>query len=466
VRYGVLAFVCVLSMITYLDRVSFGVAAPILADELSLSSIADLKWAFTAFAIAYALFEIPTGWLGDVWGPRGTLIRIVVWWSLCTALTGVIGLKWGSVALGGLGTLIVLRFLFGAGEAGAYPNIARALHNWFPVHQAATAQGWVWMSGRLAGGLTPLIWMWLVLGTSWSAPIVSWRGAFLLFGLVGVAWCIGFAWFFRNQPRSHPHVNEAEWTEIEADRETGAAEVAVPWGRFIRSRNLLLLCLMYFCMVFGWYFNITYLPSYLHNRYQLDSNSVSTAIYQGAPLWIGAFSCLAGGILVDRLIRRSGNRRRSRRLVGMAGEGLCALCWLVAMFAPNVYVFVVAVSLAALSNDMTLASTWATCQDIGQRYTAITAACMNTIGSLGAAASGWITGTIIQGSLRSHATALQMSVADLPSVEKRAAELDGFQYCFISYFGVYLLAMLCWRFIDPDTPIVGEPVPIRSQASQ
>ena len=129
VRYAVLAFVCALSMITYLDRVCFGQVAPILASELSLDSVADLKWAFTAFALAYAIFEIPSGWLGDIWGPRSTLLRIVVWWSACTALTGVVGLKFGSIMLGGLATLIVLRFLFGMGEAGAYPNITRALHN-------------------------------------------------------------------------------------------------------------------------------------------------------------------------------------------------------------------------------------------------------------------------------------------------------------------------------------------------
>src|SRR6185503_16572139 len=210
VRYGVLAFVCALSMITNLDRVCFGTVAPTLAGELSLGSVADLKWAFTAFAIAYALFEIPTGWLGDVWGPRGTLLRIVIWWSLFTALTGAVGLNVGSYVIGGLGTLVALRFLFGAGEAGAYPNITRAVHNWFPADQAATAQGWIWMSGRLMGGLTPMIWTLLVVGTAWTPSRVTWRGAFASFGLMGVAWCVAFARFFRDHPHDHPSVNAAE----------------------------------------------------------------------------------------------------------------------------------------------------------------------------------------------------------------------------------------------------------------
>jgi MFS transporter, ACS family, glucarate transporter len=463
VRYGVLALVSVLSMITYLDRACFGVAAPIIASELSLPSVADLKWVFTAFAIAYAVFEIPAGWLGDVWGPRSTLIRIVIWWSLFTALTGVVGLKYGSTIIGGLGTLIVLRLLFGAGEAGAYPNITRALHNWFPADRAATAQGWVWMSGRLAGGLTPLIWMLLVAGTSWTAPIVSWRGAFLMFGLVGVIWCVVFALFFRNHPRTHRLVNQAELQEIERNKETAEAELVIPWASFLRSTNLYLLCLMYFCMVYGWYFNITYLPSYLRNRYQLEPSSVVTAIYQGAPLWIGALSCLAGGLVVDWLMRRTGNRRKSRRILGVTAEGMCALCWLAATLAPNVHLFVAAVALAALCNDMTLASAWATCQDIGQRFTAVTSACMNTIGTVGAALSGWMTGSLIQYSLASRAAGLQLSLADLSASEKRDAELTGFQYSFLSYVGVYIVSMLCWRFIDADKPIVSEPKSSRSR---
>ena len=170
IRYRVLAFACVLSMITYVDRVCFGAAAPKLAAELSLSGVADLKWAFSAFAIAYAVCEIPSGWLGDSWGPRSTLIRIVLWWSLCTALTGAVGLRVGAVTLGGLGTLILLRFLFGAGEAGAYPNITRALHNWFPIEEQSTAQGWIWMSGRRMGGLTPLMWTLLTVGRGERPP--------------------------------------------------------------------------------------------------------------------------------------------------------------------------------------------------------------------------------------------------------------------------------------------------------
>jgi hypothetical protein len=181
------------------------------------------------------------------------------------------------------------------------------------------------------------------------------------------------------------------------------------------------------------------------------------ALYKGAPLWMGAFSCLAGGMLVDWLIRRTGNRQRARRLLGMTAEGMCALGWLAAIFAPNVHLFVLAISLAALCNDMTLASAWATCQDIGGRYTAVTAATMNTVGAIGAAVVGWTTGTIIELSLSAQASRLQVAVEQLPAAEKHAAIMTGFDYNFMTYAAVYVIAALCWRFIDSEKPIVAVP---------
>ncbi len=158
--------------------------------------------AHTAFAIAYGLFEIPAGWLGDRWGPRGTLLRIVIWWSLFTVLTGLVGMTFGSLTLGGLTLLVIVRFLFGAGEAGAYPNIARAIYNWFPLHRWEVAQGYIWMSGRIAGGITPLLWAILVSGTALTAPLVPWRGAFFVFGGLGLVWCCALPSGSATGPRS------------------------------------------------------------------------------------------------------------------------------------------------------------------------------------------------------------------------------------------------------------------------
>src|SRR5437667_7273599 len=182
VRYGVLGFACSLSMITYLDRVCFGTVAPFIQSEFDLTDT-QKGMLFSAFALAYAAFEVPTGWLGDVFGPRKTLIRIVLWWSLFTALTGLIYPSAMAFFL-----MLAVRFLFGIGEAGAFPNITRAFHNWFPFQERGFAQGAVWMAGRFAGGITPFIVLALL-------KVVEWRHTFHIFGALGAVWCLCF-WFW------------------------------------------------------------------------------------------------------------------------------------------------------------------------------------------------------------------------------------------------------------------------------
>jgi MFS family permease len=498
-------------MITYLDRVCIASAAPHMVKALGLRNVRDLNLAFTAFAFAYAIFEIPTGWLGDVFGPRSTLIRIVLWWSLFTALTGLVALTLpGGITLG-LTALVVIRFLFGVGEAGAYPNITRALHNWFPFTERGAAQGTVWMSGRLMGGLTPLVLLVLVEGLAVEgsapgapdflvAPLLSWREAFWLFGGLGVIWCLLFALWFRNRPEEKATVNEAERAIITSGRhDVAAAHAGVHWLKLLKSRNLWYLCLMYFCASYGWYFNITYLPSFLGEQYGVRQTSLSGALYKGGPLWMGALACLAGGFLTDRFIRRTGNRKWGRRLFGVVGHGLCALCFLACVFIPKApvalytFLFFLAISLAAFWNDMTMGSAWATCQDIGRRHAAIVAGCMNTIGNLGGAAAGYLTGEILKASAASYVAAQPDRLTSAPthllvqalgaqgvapagaplgaltqqvsalgvtqhltSVEMAAANLPGYQFNLLSFFLVYVAAALLWLWIDSTRPVFPE----------
>ncbi len=242
VRYVVLAFVAALSMITYLDRAAFPNVQDNVRSALGLATLEDLTLALTAFQFSYALFEIPTGWLGDVFGPRKTLIRIVLWWSFFIAVTGLVGEISGVSIFGsklpaftiyGLTALVAVRFLFGMGEAGAYPNIARAIYNWFPLHERGRASGVVWMTARFMGGLTPLIMT--VLLTRFG---VHWRAVFLLFGLLGVMWCVAFAIWFRNRPEEKPEVNDAERELIASDHGPEQVHTGVPWGRILRNRNV------------------------------------------------------------------------------------------------------------------------------------------------------------------------------------------------------------------------------------
>ena len=308
VRYTVLAFLCVLSMITYIDRAFWGSAQEDIRRELGLRSVADLAIALWAFQLAYALFEVPTGYLGDRYGPRKTLIRIVLWWSFFFCLTTLVGYQIGGVAIvgvTGLTILVAFRFLFGVGEAGAYPNIARGVYNWFPVSQRGTAQGAVWMSARFMGGLTPLIWLCLVdpemLG-------LHWKTGFWIFGGVGLLWCLGFALWFRNTPEEHPAVNQAERELIASGRGPEPVHHGVPWGRIFRSRNLWYVCGMYVCINYGWYFFMYFVPDFLKKQFAgergtLDVRSIM-ALMAGGPLLVGVFGCVIGGILTDRHVRR------------------------------------------------------------------------------------------------------------------------------------------------------------------
>jgi ACS family glucarate transporter-like MFS transporter len=473
VRFGVLGFVCSLSMITYLDRVCMGASSSYLVDALGLNGVEDLKWAFTAFTLSYAAFEIPTGWLGDVVGPRTTLIRIVLWWSFFTALTGLVGMALPGGIFLDLTALVVIRFLFGIGEAGAYPNITRALHNWFPFQERGAAQGAVWFSGRLMGGLTPLVLGLLIVGLQRKlidssaaasdlllSPMLSWRQAFWSFGVIGSIWCVLFAFWFRNRPQEKKSVNAAE-LEIIGERKLseGEAHARVPWGRLLKSANLWAICLMYFCASYGWYFFITYYFDFLEEQYGVDPKSIVGWLYKGGPLLVGALACLAGGLLTDRFIRHTGNRKWGRRLFGVTGHGLCAISFMASLAAPTAFWFFVAGSMASFFNDMTMGSAWATCQDIGKRYAAIVAGCMNTIGNLGGAAAGLMTGVILKHSVSAYAAAHGLDPQHIPHEFAAAARATGYQINLITFAAAYVIAMLLWLRVDATESVVGEDKP-------
>jgi MFS family permease len=476
VRFGVLGFACALSMITYLDRVCMGSAAKGFVDDLGLHDVADLNIVLSAFALAYSLFEVPSGWLGDRFGPRNVLIRIVLWWSFFTAITAVVGIQLGGYVIGSVGMLVVIRFLFGMGEAGAYPNITRALHNWFPFQERGFAQGAVWMCGRLMGGLTPLVWMILVEGVAWpsadatetSADLMipallgqgNWRATFWVFGLLGVVWCVLFALWFRNRPDEKKSVNAAELAKIRSGAaESQSAHAGIPWRRILASRNLWLLCLMYACQAYGWYFYINYLFNFLEQQHGLSKTSTLAAIYKGGPLWLGAVGCLVGGALTDWYIRRTGDRRWGRRLFGMFGHAMTAVCFFAVYLIesleqrPDPFWFSLAISLAGFFTDLTMAPAWATCQDIGRRYAAIVAGFMNMVGNFGGFLAGWATGWIVQKSQDAYALGLDTTRDALGDADKAAGALPGYQTNFLIYAAVYVVGVVCWSLIDSTKPV-------------
>ena len=437
VRYAVLALLCFLAMITYLDRAVYGSAQSKMMEAVG-QPVEKFYYLLVAFQLAYALCEVPTGWMGDTFGPRATLLRIVLWWSLFVALTGMAGMAipgTGTVLIG-FTVLVAIQFLFGMGEAGAFPNITRALYNWFPASQRGFAQGAIWLSARFMGGMTPVLWVLLTVHAG-----LDWRAALWLFAGVAVAWCLIFAFWFRNRPEEHPATNRAEQDFINSGRAPLSGHSGVPWGRLLRSRNLWFICLMYTVTNFNWYFLMYHLPRMLKGQFpelgETRGGQVQLALIGGAPLLVGMLGCLLGGLLTDRYVRRTGDRKWGRRVYGMVGYGLAGVAYLAATFViGNFWLFAACLMLVGFFNDLIMSSSWATCQDVGRRYAAIVSGCMNMVGNLGAAVGNFVTGTILE-----HYSG------------ERASE--GYVICFTMYAAIYAVGVLLWLKIDASKPIAG-----------
>ncbi len=275
-RHWVVVFAGALAVITFVDRTCMSQAKVSIAGDLGLSSV-QMGYVFAAFTTAYALFEIPGGWLGDLIGPRKVLIRVVLLWSFFTAATGRV---WN------LASLLVTQFLFGAGEAGAVPNLAKAFTQWLPVRERNRAVSIMWLCARWGGAITPLAVVWVI-------SLVGWRWAFAVFAAPGVIWVAFFYRWFRDRPRDHPGVNAAELALIGEGREPAVQRPAVPWAVILRSRTVWLLFVQYFCFGYGWYFYITWLPTYVKEVRAVDLHK--GALLSGLPLFFGGFACILSG---------------------------------------------------------------------------------------------------------------------------------------------------------------------------
>jgi MFS family permease len=405
-RHVMLAFALAAMAVAYLDRVCISTAAPAIKADLALSD-AQMGYVFSAFTLAYALFEVPSGWLADRFGSRWMLTRIVLWWSAMTAATG---------AATGFGSLVLLRWLFGMGEAGVLPSLTRAFGRWLPARERGRAFGLTIMAAALGGALTqPLVVALL--------ERFTWRQAFPIFGAVGVFWAAAwFAWF-RDDPRRHRGVNAAELAKIAGDAGADDASLAhprVPWGA-LGGRSLLALYAMYFGAIYGWYFYLTWLPTYLLRARGFDLKAVGWLA--ALPLLSIAAGSLAGGAISDVLVRRLG-ARAGLRLPGLVGLPLAALAIVAAVTAPEprhaAYFLAAAAGLAALG----VAPAWSVCLAIGGRHAGVVSGAMNTSGNLGGVAS--------------------------PIAVGLALEWWGsFDTPLYSVAVLYTFAALCWLAIDP-----------------
>lgn len=368
VRYRVVGFMLALGAITYLDRACIAALSPDIRRDLGLSK-EEMGWIFSAFAIAYAAFEIPTAWWSDRVGTRVVLTRIVAWWSGFTIATAA---AWN------LGSMIVIRFLFGIGEAGAWPNVARTFSRWIPRSERGTIQGIFFAAAHASGGLTPIIALAI-------AGLCGWRWTFVILGIPGIIWAIAWHRWFRDDPEQHPSVNPAELEKIVAgrDQSTGHHEGWAYWQQLLRHRNTWLLCLMYSPNSFGFYFCITWLPDYLREQHGFDS--MKLGLFSGLPLILSIVADLLGGLATDAVTKRFGLR------IGRAGVG--AISYLaagIAMFIattttqPELAAWCIAAAVAA--SMFTLGASWGAVIDVGGSHTGVVGAAMNTAGQIGSIA--------------------------------------------------------------------------------
>jgi MFS family permease len=414
-RGGVLAFAFLLTVITYLDRICISAAAPYMMADLHLT-VTQMSVVFSAFTLAYAAFEIPSGWLGDARGPRRVLTRVVLWWSGFTMLTGTAR---------GVGSLVTIRFLFGAGEAGAFPNLAGAFSRWFPARERGRATGVMMLGSRVGGMLSGPIALLLV--ARWG-----WRASFGIFGSLGIIWAGAWHAWYRDRPEDHPGVDGDELAWIRQDGVDRAAHRAAdtPWRAIFASRNLYAICAMYFGYAYGLYFYFTWLPTYLIR--ELGFSALRGGLFASLPFLLAGVADVAGGWLTDRLVRSHGLR------VGRCGLGCAAFSGAAALtfastlpLAPATKAVLLALALG--SADLALGACWATPVDIAPRHAGVMTGFMNSFGNIGGLMAPLVIGLAVE---RWQSWTLPFYIAAL----------------------VYTAGAVAWLAIDPRQQLETQPL--------
>jgi MFS family permease len=408
-RFVVIAFLCSLTFILYLDRVCISQAMNPIRKELNLNKT-QMGYVAMAFTLAYGLFEVPTGHWGDRIGARAVLTRIAVWWSLFTALTA---------ACFDLASLLVVRFLFGAGEAGALPNVARVIARWFPLAERGRVQGLVQTTMVLGGAAAPMV-------AAYIIEELGWRWAFVFFGLAGVAWASLFWIWFRDDPARHPAVNPVELDLIGAPGPAGQThQEGIPWKAALGNRSVWLLGGIMVFGAFNSYVYLTWFPTYLQEGRgvgQIEAGWLSSLVLGGA-----AAGMLLGGFLADLVTRPGGNRLLRRRLLGSSGYALAsaALVAGISCESPRLTALFAGLSLMALT--ATLSSWWSCVSEISGRHLGALFGLMNGMGVFGAMGSQYFFGAFPDWRLQQGVTG-------------RAQWDPAFGVCVV----VLLLAAGCW----------------------
>lgn len=365
VRYRMVFGTFLLALIVLFDRIMISVAKDPVAADLGLSE-KQMGWVLAIFALGYALFQAPSGYLADKYGPRKVLTAVVSLWSVFTALTG---------AAFNFVSMLLVRFVFGIGEAGAFPSMARASFSWIPLGERGIVNGINFSGGRIGAAIAlPLV--------AWLINMFGWRLSFVILGAIGVVWSLIWYWWFRDEPADQGSMDADELAYIEANIEPRDHSEKPPtdFGKLFADRNMWLLMGQYFGSNFTFFFTLTWLFPYLKSTYSLDFQE--TGFYSAAPLLMGALGNWFSGWLVDWLYRR-GDLTLSRKIPAIIGFLLATVGVLASVAQTDVVWAVVWISIAIFGADMTLSPSWAACVDIGRRSAGAVSGTMNMAGNLG-----------------------------------------------------------------------------------
>jgi D-galactonate transporter len=418
-RWYILVLISLMYLITYLDRVNISTAAPVISKEFGFDKI-TMGVIFSAFVWAYAMFQVPGGWLGDRFGARNVLTIIVSYWSLMTAATA---------AATGATSFMALRFLFGVGEAGAFPGATRAMQLWYPPHERGFVQGITHSASRLGAAIAPPIVV-LIMTT------LGWRSVFYICGAVGILWSVLWYFAYRNLPEEHGLVNAAELKHIRGTDEKGdvkqpniAKKPSVPWGTLLRSPNMWAIMCAYFTYVYCLWIFLSWLPSYLVEFRHFTLLKVG--FLASLPLWAGVVGDTVGGLATDWLLTKSGNIKFARRAVAITGMLGCAVFIVPAAMTEDAYTAVYCLTAAMFFLECIIGPSWAVPMDMGGEHSGTVSGMMNMAGNIGGALSPIVFGVLVQ--------------------------FGSWQAPFIVAASLLVLGAAVWGFwLDPSTSVVEE----------
>ena len=365
VRYQMVFSTFLLAMIVLFDRILISVAKEPIAEDLSLTDN-QMGWILSIFALGYAAFQTPAGLWADRVGPRKVLTVIVSIWSVFTALSG---------AVFNFISLLIVRFIFGAGEAGAFPSMARAIVRWIPIRERAIVNGINFSGGRIGAAIALPVVAWLI-------DLTSWRMSFLILGVVGILWAIYWYIWFRNLPKNHVSVSDEELKYIHenVEKNRNSKTPKISFEKVFQSKTMWLLMGQYFASNFTFFFCLTWLFPHLKLKYNLEL--LEAGFYTSMPLIFGAIGNWFSGWLVD-VIYKKGFWSLSRKLPAIIGFTLASVGIISSIYRYEVFGAIVCISVAVFGADMTLSPSWAACVDVGKVHSGTISGTMNMAGNLG-----------------------------------------------------------------------------------